>query len=277
MSNIVFENGTHDIPIDIYHSSEGISRSVLMEFKKSPYHYQQKYLIQSEPSQPTPAMILGNLIHTLTLEPSMFDDEFVIMPKFDRRTNVGKVGYHAFQATISGRLAISEDDFTKAQNIAQAVRQHELGGSLLEDMDVERSLYFSHKPTGIQCKVRPDAWSGSIVVDLKTTADASFRPFQSSAFKYGYFLQAGMIAEALHSMGITMERFVFIAVEKEFPYAVGIFVLDNEALLWGINHFNELMYNYASCLEKDKWPSYPVQSLTLPRYANYDTNEIEID
>lgn len=275
MQEMTFENGIHDIPNDDYHGSCGISRSVLMEFKKSPYHYQQKYIVDSAPSIATPAMILGNLIHTLTLEPSKFDDEFVIMPKFDRRTNAGKVNYHAFQATMCGRLAISEDDFTKAQNIAKAVREHELGGSLLECIDVERSIYFDHKGTDIQCKVRPDAWNGSIVIDLKTTADASFRAFQSSAFKYGYFLQAGMIQQALESIGLSLDRFVFIAVEKEFPFAVGIYTLDDEALLWGVNQFNELMINYASCLEKDRWPGYPVQSLTLPRYAQYETMEYE--
>ncbi len=275
--SIKLEDGIHDIPNDLYHSSSGLSRSALMEFKKSPYHYQQKYLIESEPKEPTPAMILGNAIHTLTLEPDLFDDEFVIMPKMDRRTNMGKVSYNAFQATLAGRICLSQDDHQKAQAVSKAVREHELGGNLLEFMDMERSIYFTHKPTGIQCKSRPDAWKNALVVDLKTTADASVRAFQSSAYKYGYFLQAGMIYSALRSLDIKMERFVFIAVEKEPPYAVGIFILDDEALLWGINQFDALMYKYASCLEKDKWPSYDVSTLSLPKYAINDTNELEID
>lgn len=271
----IYADGVHDILSDEYHASAGISRSALMSFKQSPYHYQQKYLIDSDAAEPTESMVLGGLIHTLTLEPNKFDDEFVVMPKFDRRTNIGKAGYHAFQANIFGRSCISEDDYQKAQNIAQAVRQHELGASLLDCVDVERSIYFTHKGTGIQCKSRPDAWARTIIIDLKTTADASYRAFQSSAFKYGYFLQAAMAHEALASINIKMEKFVFIAVEKTFPFAVGIYILDDEALDWGINQFNELMTNYAICVENNKWPSYPVKTLTLPGYAKYELNEME--
>lgn len=268
-----YDDGVYDISNDSYHESRGLSRSALMEFKRSPFHYQQKYLVEHEPKPATPAMIMGNLIHTLTLEPSKFDNEFVVMPKVDRRTKDGKHIYNVFQGTLCGRLAISEDDYQKAQAIAEAVRRHPLAESLLDGCLVEQSIYFTHQVTGIQCKARPDAWLGQIVVDLKTTADASFRAFQSSAFKYGYFLQAGLIREALYSINIEMERFVFIAVEKEFPYAVGIYILDDEALDYGVNQFNELMTNYASCLEKNNWPCYPLQNLTLPKYAEYDVIE----
>ena len=271
MDKIVLNNGIFTIGNDVYHASSGLSRSALMEFKKSPYHYEQKYLIESEPKEPTTAMVMGNLIHTLTLEPDLFADEFVLMPKFDRRTNVGKLAYNAFQSTMCGRIAITDEDYTKALAIAKAVREHELGSQLLNNVDVEKSIYFTHKQTGIQCKCRPDAMSGSIVIDLKTTADASFRAFQSSAFKYGYYLQAAMIKQGLDSLGLSLESFVFIAAEKELPYAVGIYTLDEEAILWGENQFNEIMFNYASCLEKNKWPGYPLMNLTLPNYANYVT------
>ena len=278
MEKITLDNGIHDIPNDIYHQSNGISRSALMEFKRSPYHYQKKYLLEHEPKEPTPAMVMGNLIHTLTLEPALFDDEYIIMPKFDRRTTVGKAGYNAFQANLSGRICVSEDDYTKAQAIALAVREHELGGALLVDgIHVEQSIYFTHKATGIQCKARPDAMLGSVVVDLKTTADASFRAFQSSAYKFGYFLQAGMIHEALKSIDIQMDKFIFLAVEKELPYPLGIYTLDDEALDYGVNQFNELMNNMAFCLENNKWPGYPVMNLTVPGYAKYDTNEMETE
>jgi len=269
----IYFDGVHDISNENYHASGGVSRSALMEFKRSPYHYQQKYLMDNEPKPATPAMNLGNLIHTLTLEPSLFDDEFVIMPKLDRRTNAGKHAYNVFQGTLCGRIAVSEDDYQKAQAIAEAVRRHPLAADLLDGILVEQSIYFTHKATGIQAKARPDGWSGSIVIDLKTTADASFRAFQSSAFKFGYYLQAGMLHHALFSLDINMERFVFIAVEKERPYAVGIYVLDDEALDYGVTQFNELMANYKICLDRNDWPGYSLQTLTLPNYANYDVIE----
>ena len=273
-----FENGVHHIANDVYHSSHGISRSALMEFKRSPFHYWHRYLNPDNVrGESTPAMVMGNLVHTLTLEPEKFDDEFIVRPDVDRRTNAGKFAYNQWQATLAGRIGVTRDQLDEATAIAGAVRANELANSLLEDCKIEQSIYFTHRHTGIQCKVRPDAWNGSIIVDLKTTNDASFRAFQSSAFKYGYFLQAGMISYALDSIGIKMEKFINLAVEKTAPHAVGLFVLDEEAIVYGETQFDALMESYAKCLEKNSWPGYGLQVLTVPSYAAYEVIEESVE
>lgn len=265
-----YEDGIHDIGNNDYHSSSGISRSALMEFKRSPYHYYHKYLCDSPPVEPTPAMIMGNLIHTMVLEPDKFHDEFIVRPEMDRRTNAGKLAFNQFTATLAGRMSITNDQWETAAAIRDAISSNDLASSLLADCKVEKSIYFTHKSTGIQCKVRPDAWNNTIVVDLKTTNDASFRAFQSSAFKYGYFLQAGMIQQGLESIGLSLEKFVIIAVEKEKPYAVALYVLDEEAIDYGVSRFNTLMEKYVECVQDDKWPGFGLQVLTVPNYANYE-------
>ena len=73
-----------------------------------------------------------------------------------------------------------------------------------------------------------------------------------------------------------MNNFVFIAIEKELPYATAIYTLDEEALQFGIQQFNDLMTEYAKCMKTDNWPSYGIKNLTLPKYAKYDDiNEVE--
>ncbi len=266
-----FENGIHNIENDDYHSSMGVSRSALMEFKRSPFHYWHKHLSGNhDNSHSTSAMDLGNLIHTMVLESHKFDEEFVIRPDLDRRTNAGKFAYNQFTSTLAGRTPIVAEQLAQATCIKQAVEDNEIASSLLADCLIEKSIYFTHVNTGIQCKVRPDAWSGSIVIDLKTTQDASYRNFQSSAFKYGYFLQAGMIYRALQSLDIQMEKFVILAVEKDTPYATALYVLDDEAIDFGCNQFDTLMQTYAQCLELDKWPGYGIQSLSVPGYAKFE-------
>jgi hypothetical protein len=49
-----FENGIHAITNEQYHSSEGISRSDLMRFKKSPMHFKHKQSLKE-----TPSLIIG--------------------------------------------------------------------------------------------------------------------------------------------------------------------------------------------------------------------------
>lgn len=266
------ENGVHDLTNEQYHRSSGVSRSSLMKLKQSPMHYQFDRN-KIEPNESTPAMVMGELIHTKVLEPGEYDKRYYVTTPCDKRTKAGKEDWLNQQKLAEGKTIISLEQAMISTQISESVASDLLAHTLLEDCVMEKSIYFTHEPTGLQCKVRPDAWNGVIVVDLKTTVDASFRGFQGSAAKYGYFLQAGMIHQALKSIGIAMERFIFIAVEKEPPYAVGIFVLDGEALDYGVNQFNQLMQKLDKCTNENAWPSYGIQNLTLPGWTKYE--EIE--
>lgn len=274
----VISDGVYDISNHTYHSHPAISRSALMRFKRSPYHYQQDYLTDyKDTGQPTPSMIVGELVHTLVLEPEKFHERYFVDFKVDRRTREGKLSYANMEMQARGKTRISEQTELTARNIALGVQKNEIARNLFSSGEIEQSIFFTHKQTGLQVKSRPDLWKDNVVIDLKTTVDASFRAFQSSASSYGYFLQAGMIHEALASIDIKMESFIFIAVEKKYPFAVGIYTLDHDALDWGINHFNELMGQFAKCKSLNEWPGFPILSLTLPAYANYDTQYHQFD
>lgn len=276
---IQYDNGVHCIANADYHSSSGVSRSALMEFKRSPFHYWNRYhsgLSDSSDSS-TAAMVMGNLVHTMVLEPHKFDEDFVMRPDMDRRTNAGKMAFNQFTMTLAGRQSVTYDQVQVADAIQKSVLAQPMCEALLTGCKIERSIYFTHKATGIQCKVRPDAWNNGIVIDLKTTNDASFRAFQSSAFKYGYFLQAGMIHQGLESLGLSLEKFIFMAVEKEKPHAVALYVLDEEAIDYGVCRFNTLMEHYAECLKADRWPSFGLQVLTVPTYAQYEILDTELN
>lgn len=256
-----FENGIHAITNEQYHSSEGISRSDLVRFKKSPMHFKHKQSLKE-----TPSLIIGELVHTLVLEPQFFNDRYIVNPGFDRRTKEGKGAYAEFMLASEGKRIIESNHFDEADKIANAVNNHEFKKYLQEGYRVENSIYFEHELTGLQCKVRPDAWLGDIVIDLKTTTDASFRAFQLSAVNYGYYLQAGMIKRALESLNKPLKNFIFVAVEKEAPYAIGIYKLDDEALEYGANEFDTLMIELNKHIQANQFPDYGIQTLSLPAW-----------
>lgn len=268
-----FKDGVYDIPNDDYHASAGISRSALMRFKKSPYHYWYDYLSgEKTQSEATQALVFGELVHTLALEPKEADSRFVTAPSVDKRTKIGKQVWAQFSAAALAQnlTVVKEEDMQLAMKMAKRVDDNTLANSLIEDASIEHSIYFTHATSSIQCKVRPDIWNGGIIGDLKTTADASMRAFQGSAWKYGYFLQAGMIKQAMFSLGIEMEKFIFIAVEKEEPHAVGLYLLDDEAINFGSQQFDVLIEMYARCKESNNWPNYGIKNLCLPGYAKFD-------
>ena len=75
------------LPIQVYHSGEAISHSGIVQLLKSPEHYLQYKMGSVEP---TPAMEFGLAFHSFVLEPEAFSKDYVLAPKFDRRTKEGK-------------------------------------------------------------------------------------------------------------------------------------------------------------------------------------------
>ncbi len=265
--------GVFDLTNEQYHASEGLSRSKLWTFKQLPYKFWYEYMSgEYERPEDKEAFILGDLVHALTLEPHIVIDRFIQAPEFDRRTKQGKIDHAAFIEKAEGKVVVKPDILNQALDMYKALNGNQTVRDLLRDAKMEKSIYWKHEPTGLICKARPDVWQGTIVSDLKTTQNAGFRAFQSSAYQYGYFLQAGMIYEALKSIGEPFHNFVNICIEKTKPYAIGLYMMDDEAVQFGIDMFHSIMDRYALCLERNIWPDYGIQKLTVPNYA---TLEIE--
>lgn len=275
MSKKVYEDGVYDISNDEYHSSEGISRSKLMLLDKSPYHFWYEVLSgKAEKKESTPSMNIGSAFHTLLLEPVKFDAEYVVTPKIDRRTNKGKEEWEQFISQSQGKIVLTPDQFEKVRGMVAWVKQHEIVTTLLDEAVFEQSIYWTDEETGLQFKTRPDIWSNKMVVDLKTTADASAHNFTRSALNYGYFIQAGMAYEGCKALGKPFEMFVILACEKEAPYVPSVFMMNEEALQFGIDQFNHYKRKLKACFDSNKWEGYPVQELSVPKYATINEEEV---
>ena len=138
---------------------------------------------------------------------------------------------------------------------------------LLAKGHAEQSFWRDDKETGLTCKARCDFINGDTIIDLKTTGEGNSHPdkFIKSVASYLYHLQAAHYLEVIGA-----KRFVFIAVEKVFPYAVSITELDDAALDWGLKLRQEALQGIAKCHEDAYWPSYTDEQpavLSLPSWA----------
>lgn len=270
-----FDDGVYDISNDEYHDSSGFSRSALIKLSKSPYHFWYEYISGlCKKKEQTPSMIIGTAFHTLLLEPHKFEEEICVAPKIDRRTAKGKEDYERFLNDSLGKTILNQEQFEKVKSMASFVNKHSIVKDLLDGCRMEKSIYWTDLDTGIQFKVRPDAWLPTIVVDIKTTSDISINRFGYSAQEYGYYLQAGMTYEALKSLGILMDAFVILAVEKEEPYAPAVFNMSQKAIQYGIDQFTYFKKILAGCLEKNEWPGYKIQELDISEYATKQMESI---
>jgi exodeoxyribonuclease VIII len=267
---VSFRDGIHDISNEQYHQSSAISRSNLALMDKSPYHFWYEVISgKAKKREATPAMNVGSAFHTLLLEPHKFKNEFAISQTIDRRTAKGKEEYAIFTQENQGKILLTVEQWMQVNQMVDQVKRHEIVDTLLDEALFEQSIFWTDKETGIQFKARPDIWASKMVVDVKTTNDASECAFQRSAVSYDYYLQSGMIYEGCKAIGRPFEMFVNLVCEKEEPYVPAVYMMDEVSLQYGIDKFSRLKRQLKECLDKDKWPSYPIRELSVPKYALY--------
>jgi len=253
-----------------YHADPAISASQLKEIARSPYHFWSKYLDPDRIAMvPTAAMRLGSLVHCAVLEPDELSKRYQLAP--DRRTKEGKAA--VIEMAAAGIEAVSETDLAQALQMADAVRSNSTAALLLSNGAAETSHWFDDIPTGLRCKCRPDWLSadGATIVDLKTCVDASPAGFAKSVAQWSYQVQS-----AHYLCGTLAKRFIFVAVEKSFPYAIGVYELDAQAMVHGAVLRHNALQQIQDCRAINSWPSYTdgIQTLQLPGWALKDNSTI---
>jgi hypothetical protein len=239
----------------------------------------------------TAALSLGRAIHSAVLEPDDFAKRYLLaerceaMKKTDgkRCSNMGIVydgaqgwfcGVHGSTAQADPTVTIlTPDDYARTIKVRDSVFAHRASKLLPQTGQRELSLAWTDETTGTLCKARFDGFSpaiaGGVVVDIKSTRDASPLAFERSIFSYGYHRQGALYLEGAKALGFAAEHFAIIAVEKEPPFAVAIYRLTEGALDAGAEQIRPLLARYAECIERDEWPGYSqdVQDIALPNYA----------
>ena len=254
-----------------YRKSPAISRSELWHIRESPQKF--KYYKENPPA-PTPALLFGQVFHKMLLEPVTFDDEFVVAPEVNRLTKDGKQMWEAFVADHEKQTIIPEEMYAKAKEMCEAVKSEPLAVKLLNGA-AEVPFFWTDEMTGEDCKCRVDVlnteYSQPIIVDAKTTADASTESFIRSAINYGYDFQAAMYSEGVEKNIGKKPLFVFIAVEKDPPFSINILQADELMLRRGYDLFREYIGIYHDCKMTGNFYGYlgklnQINNLALPAY-----------
>jgi exodeoxyribonuclease VIII len=258
----------HDLTNAEYHASPAISKSGLDLICKAPALYRWR---QANPQEQTPAMRLGTLTHAVVLEPDLFELETAVRPEgIDRRTSVGRADWAAFELEAEGREIISSEEWTKLAAIRDAVRSHPAAALALAGSPViEQSIFWD--AGSIACRCRPDAVTErGVIVDLKTTRDASPDGFAKSIAKYRYHVQAAFYSDGYRAaFGEAPRGFVFIAVETDPPYLVAVYVSSEAMTNRGRFDYRADLETFRECQDTDTWPGYSNAPLTidLPKWA----------
>lgn len=261
-----------DIDHATYHrKSLGVaSKSALDHVAKSPSHY---LAWLSAEDKLTPALAFGQLFHAYVLEPAKCEAMFTIDREAERefgdcRNADNKAARDAWRAETEHLTKVSKDDWEKCRRMAESLRKHPIAARLLEMATPEVSAFWVDAETELECKMRVDGWAESrgFALDLKTTLDASPAAFARAVADYRYHVQDAFYVDGITAItGTVPKGFVFIAVEKEPPYAVATYTLDDQARQRGRELYRRDLETLKRCIDTDEWPAYghELQTLTL--------------
>tara|TARA_R100001510_G_scaffold7624_1_gene5899 strand:- start:5280 stop:6047 length:768 start_codon:yes stop_codon:yes gene_type:complete len=219
-----------------YSDYEFVTNSQLGLIKKDVRTYK---MMRDNPelNKETLPMIFGRAYHVAMLEPNDFNDKVLVFNSATRTTK----GFKEFKENNpKAPTIILQKEYDKIMYMQDVLFGHsEVRDLLQSEGEREIANAWKDEDTNVFCKGKADYRNGSVLVDLKTTADGSFYGFSNSCKKYGYDRQS-----AFYMDGFGCDEFVFITQEKERPYNVSIFYAGDEFIERGRQEYKYLLDVY---------------------------------
>lgn len=260
----------HDIEESVYRASPEWAASDLKYAISNSLEalYQRKFGKDNPPRIATPAMKFGSMIHKFVLEPTSFPDSYALLD--DKRSKKGKETALALQE--SGIQTFTTSEMDQMLGMHNALSKNDFAKKYVLDNTsgkAEQSFWWTHKATGLSCKCRTDYVVDDMVIDLKTTGEggANGDKFTRSICSFYYHLQA-----AHYLQGTGAKRFIFIAVEKVFPYSVGIYQLSPHFIEKGYEQQEQTLQEILEATTSNHWRGYTnacpsgIKTLTPPKW-----------
>lgn len=208
----------------------------------------------------TNATAFGSAFHTLVLEPQTFAARYAIKPEdMSFATKEGKV----WRAENEGREFIRQTDYEVMAAMRRAIEEHPAARNAFSGCAPEVTAITQDGETGLWLKARPDYLRKGLAINLKSTVDASERPWTFDAVKYGYHVSAALSVDILRDLGESA-HYAFVIVEKDPPHLVSVRVLDDAFMQAGRMIYRRALNAFAECLSTGKWAGYGDDVSTVP-------------
>lgn len=229
----------YDQAAHVYRAMPGLNKSSIEQILRCPLEYK---LGLETPTEATPAMAFGTLVHSMILEPETVDSLYHVM-QASATTKAGKA--ERVKALEEGKTIVNASDFTKAKAMQARVQAHPAASWLLGlPGHSEVSMFWEMQTEDgriRQCKARADriakVGEGEVVIDLKTTSGpVSPAELEKTVARFGYHRQAAWYSDGYERIaGNAPVGFYFIFVSTVAPYLVTACKMDDEAsaIGWG--------------------------------------------
>lgn len=240
-----------DMPFSEYREKPGVNASAIKKGKVSIKHMRTEMTRSDD--EPTPAMVLGTMVHQALLEPEKFSK--VISWEGDRRTKEWKL----FEAMNAGATIIRQADMDKITRIREEVAKNPVASAILEkaikNKSVEKSIFWSDQAYG-EAKARIDILNleDGIICDVKTAADITPEGFGRAFLNMAYDLQFGWYAECVKKQTGVKMQCCALAIESDEPFDVVVYMIPADVVEEARNEALEIASLYRLCESEGKFP-----------------------
>lgn len=273
-------SGTQYHGVEICDSPSVSASGLILIEDKSPAHYWERSpLNPARKVQPSkPHFALGHLLHDILLHKGVIPADYHIVPDGFVRAHTNKWAdeIEPYDAAVeAGMNILTQSAYDLGLAMAESVDRHELAGALLTAGEPEMTLAARDPKTGRWIRAQPDILPTTmeIIPDVKTSVDASPNAYERAASKWGYFQSAALYLDVIDLIyGEAKRRFVHIVIEKQPPYLVTIYHLDDGDIDYGRMLNRRALNLFDQCLKTGDWHGYsppdrPILPLMLAGFA----------
>jgi len=259
-----------------YHARPELSSSLAqLIITQSPLHAwtASRALNPNYVSEEKEAFDIGSAAHALLLEGQ---DRMVVIQADSYRTKDAQMQRDAARA--EGRhpvLAHKYQDVLKMRDVAvRAIAECEdLNGLVLSAGRAEHVVLWNDG--GVACRARPDWMRDALVLDYKSTTDATPRGFARQIARMGYHYQAEFYSRGIEKLIGQRPTFVFLAQEVEAPYACTFHACDGTLRTIAESDVTAAIKTWGACLAANRFPAYDHRVIHWAEAAPWQIAEAE--
>lgn len=271
--------GIHtDISIESYHADKTwISATGLKHSAASMAQY--KYFLDGGYDDDNkPHFSFGNAFELALLDTKGFEEKVAIAQteiwkhdalaeKPDLKVPANSKSYQdakkAFEAANADKYIIPDvgkESFETIEEMMKSCYRDQWIQELIKNINYQNTLCWIDPVTQLQMKTRPDICkiNKNVIVNLKTTTDASPSAFSRELASYDYPLQAVVEIEGAIRTGLMelVEKYFWLVVEKQAPYNAVLYNFEISDWQTYQDSYKFLLSRIKRCMESGIWPGY---------------------
>jgi hypothetical protein len=285
----------HGLPFRDYLAIDAVSQSLLKVVgSRSPAAAKWE---REHPSDPTPAMVLGQLVDAMAMPVQPIEEIFKIAGEHHNtacetcgaepgcpcvsvaKGKAGQVLKKAHDGRTNLPGTVSEEQVSRARQMADELLNHPTAGPIIQRSVHQASVLWEDRATGLLCKGRPDLldYDEMTIWDVKSCGDglAHGSRWPQHVLRMRYYIQPPFYIDGMEANQECFLRFGWLCVESKHPFHVAVWRTDAGWIRKGRREYKEALGTYAWCREVDEWSGYPTdpQLCEMPRYAENEEDD----